>query len=78
MSTLRAAGLPAVVSGAGPTVLVLARDEAEVERPRAERAPPGWRRGVRLGRRRPDRRRQIARSAADHRGEHAGRAPVLL
>lgn len=30
MERLRAAGLPAVISGAGPTVLVLARDEIEV------------------------------------------------
>lgn len=38
--TLRAEGLPAVVSGAGPTVLVLtgATDQAEV----ATRAPHGW------------------------------------
>jgi homoserine kinase len=39
---LRNAGLPAVISGAGPTVLVLARDQGEVERAGAE-APPGWR-----------------------------------
>jgi homoserine kinase len=39
---LRAAGLPAVVSGAGPTVLVLARGEREVEAVRVA-APEGWR-----------------------------------
>ena len=39
---LRAAGLPAVVSGAGPTVLVLARDEVEIEAATAL-APPAWR-----------------------------------
>jgi homoserine kinase len=38
---LREAGLPAVVSGAGPTVLVLARGEVEAERVPAF-APPGW------------------------------------
>ncbi len=41
VARLRAAGLPAVVSGAGPTVLVLARDEVEVEKTAAE-VPPGW------------------------------------
>lgn len=39
---LRADGLPAVISGAGPTVLVLARDDLEVERVRAV-VPDGWR-----------------------------------
>ena len=38
---LRASGLAAVVSGAGPTVLVLARDDVEVEAAVAL-APPGW------------------------------------
>jgi len=32
VARLRAEGLPAVVSGAGPTVLILARDEVEVEK----------------------------------------------
>lgn len=41
VARLRAAGLPAVVSGAGPSVLVLARDEVEVERVAAA-APEGW------------------------------------
>ena len=41
LRTLRADGLAAVVSGAGPTVLVLARDEVEVAH--AETAvPDGW------------------------------------
>jgi homoserine kinase len=39
---LRATGLPAVVSGAGPTVLVLARTPAEVGAA-LEQAPDGWR-----------------------------------
>jgi homoserine kinase len=39
---LRGAGLPAVLSGAGPTVLVLARDAVEVEAV-LQQAPPGWR-----------------------------------
>lgn len=39
--SLRADGLPAVVSGAGPTVLVLARGDVEVERA-AARVPSGW------------------------------------
>jgi homoserine kinase len=39
---LRATGLPAVVSGAGPTVLVLARTPAEVGAA-LEQAPEGWR-----------------------------------
>jgi homoserine kinase len=39
---LRRQGLPAVVSGAGPTVLVLARDAVEVETVQAH-APRGWR-----------------------------------
>ena len=38
---LRAAGLPAVVSGAGPTVLVLARDDLEVENALGA-VPAGW------------------------------------
>ncbi len=39
---LREAGLPAVISGAGPTVLVLARDDLEVQRAETA-APPDWR-----------------------------------
>ncbi|HEY2273170.1 MAG TPA: homoserine kinase [Jatrophihabitantaceae bacterium] len=39
---LRAQGLPAVISGAGPTVLVLARDHVEVEQIAAA-VPAGWR-----------------------------------
>jgi homoserine kinase len=42
VSVLRGAGLPAVISGAGPTVLVLARNDAEV-RQVSESAPPQWR-----------------------------------
>lgn len=38
---LRGAGLPAVISGAGPTVLVLARGAAEAQAT-AEHAPDGW------------------------------------
>jgi homoserine kinase len=41
LAALRENGLPAVVSGAGPTVLVLARDADEVGRARAL-APAGW------------------------------------
>jgi homoserine kinase len=41
LAGLRESGLPAVISGAGPTVLVLARDEAEVESAQA-RTPAGW------------------------------------
>ena len=41
LAALRAAGLAAVVSGAGPAVLVLARDEDEVARAGAL-TPPGW------------------------------------
>ncbi|GAB2474091.1 homoserine kinase [Jatrophihabitans fulvus] len=41
VASLRADGLAAVVSGAGPTVLVLARGEVEAERARRA-APPGW------------------------------------
>jgi homoserine kinase len=41
MATLRAAGLAAVISGAGPTVLVLARTDDEVARA-ASCAPPEW------------------------------------
>jgi homoserine kinase len=39
---LRAAGLAAVVSGAGPAVLVLTRDQVEIEAALAL-VPPGWR-----------------------------------
>lgn len=42
VATLRAAGTAAVVSGAGPSVLALARDQAEVARA-VSMAPPGWR-----------------------------------
>ena len=42
VAALRGDGLPAVVSGAGPTVLVLARDAAEVARARGF-APADWR-----------------------------------
>ena len=42
MAQLRTAGHAAVVSGAGPTVLVLARSEGEVEQLTAA-APEGWR-----------------------------------
>jgi homoserine kinase len=42
VSKLRATGLPAVVSGAGPTVLVLARTRAEVAAA-LQQAPEGWR-----------------------------------
>jgi homoserine kinase len=42
VAALRAGGLAAVVSGAGPTVLVLARDPVEVETAAAT-APAGWR-----------------------------------
>jgi homoserine kinase len=38
---LRSAGHPAVISGAGPTVLVLARGAAEAQAA-SERAPDGW------------------------------------
>lgn len=41
MTRLRAAGLAAVISGAGPTVLVLARDQVEVAAALAA-APPRW------------------------------------
>ena len=41
LTTLRAAGHPAVVSGAGPTVFVPAHDEVEVEAVLAA-APLGW------------------------------------
>lgn len=41
VATLRAAGHAAVISGAGPTVLALARDEVEAER-LAALAPDGW------------------------------------
>ena len=42
VTALRDAGLPAVISGAGPTVLTLARDQVEVDSARAL-APAGWR-----------------------------------
>lgn len=42
VAKLRAAGLAAVVSGAGPSVLVLARDEAEAGAAAAH-SPDGWR-----------------------------------
>jgi homoserine kinase len=42
MATLRASGTAAVLSGAGPTVLILARDDVEVARAVAG-TPPGWR-----------------------------------
>ena len=42
VADLRAGGAAAVLSGAGPTVLVLARDDAEVARVIAA-TPPGWR-----------------------------------
>jgi homoserine kinase len=42
VAQLRAAGHPAVVSGAGPTVLVLARSQGEVEQVAAA-APEAWR-----------------------------------
>jgi homoserine kinase len=45
LGRLRAAGLAAVVSGAGPTVLVLARDQVEIERSTAA-APPDWQRSI--------------------------------
>jgi homoserine kinase len=41
LTQLRAAGVPAVLSGAGPTVLALARDQHEVDNARAA-APPDW------------------------------------
>jgi homoserine kinase len=41
VAALRDARLPAVVSGAGPTVLILARDELEVESARTH-TPDGW------------------------------------
>ncbi len=41
VATLRAAGHPAVISGAGPTVLVLARGDVEADVALAE-APSGW------------------------------------
>ncbi len=41
MVTLRAAGFPAVISGAGPSVLVLARDQVEAKSVLAQ-APPDW------------------------------------
>jgi homoserine kinase len=44
LDALRASGLPAVISGAGPTVLVLARSDDEVTAAQAA-APQGWRAG---------------------------------
>ena len=41
VADLRAGGLPAVISGAGPTVLVLARDQIEAKSVIA-RAPADW------------------------------------
>jgi homoserine kinase len=41
MAELRGSGLPAVISGAGPTVLVLARGESEAEAALSQ-APEGW------------------------------------
>ena len=41
VTALRAAGLPAVISGAGPTVLVLARGQVEAESV-ASRVPGNW------------------------------------
>jgi len=41
LADLRGAGHPAVISGAGPTVLVLARGDIEAAAV-AERAPEGW------------------------------------
>lgn len=41
VAALRAAGHPAVISGAGPTVLVLARGEVEADAV-VGAAPPGW------------------------------------
>ncbi len=41
VTELRGRGLPAVISGAGPTVLVLARGEAEAEAALSH-APDGW------------------------------------
>jgi homoserine kinase len=41
VKSLRGAGLAAVISGAGPTVLTLARDQVEVDSVRA-RVPDGW------------------------------------
>ncbi|HLY34721.1 MAG TPA: homoserine kinase [Jatrophihabitantaceae bacterium] len=42
MTALRASGVPAVISGAGPTVLALTRSPQEAEAARAA-APDGWR-----------------------------------
>lgn len=42
IDALRSTGTAAMLSGAGPTVLALARDAAEVERTLAA-TPPGWR-----------------------------------
>ena len=41
LARLRAAGFPAVISGAGPTILVLARGEVEAAAASGE-APDGW------------------------------------
>jgi homoserine kinase len=42
LAGLREAGVPAVLSGAGPSVLVLARDQREVELAVASAPPDGW------------------------------------
>jgi homoserine kinase len=42
LARLRANGVPAVISGAGPTVLALARSQAEVQAAKSV-APAGWR-----------------------------------
>jgi homoserine kinase len=42
VAQLRADGLPAVISGAGPSVLVLARDDGQVQRCQ-EAVPAEWR-----------------------------------
>jgi homoserine kinase len=42
VQALRSAGLPAVISGAGPTVLVLAANESEIQRV-VSATPQGWR-----------------------------------
>ena len=41
VARLREAGMPAVISGAGPSVLVLARHDVEAKSAMAQ-APPGW------------------------------------
>jgi homoserine kinase len=42
VQALRSAGLPAVISGAGPTVLVLAADDEQIRRT-VQAAPQDWR-----------------------------------